>query len=418
MTGIPATIPKARLRPPELARLTSKATIMSVVAQLIAAGSAQTKPALAASTGLARSSIDGYLRQLLALGLVLSDASATPVGRGRPPEVLRINPDSGLILVFDVTLHYVRLAVARMDQQLLGLRRGAFALDTGPAPTLAFAIEQADQLLADLGLTRQDVAATVVSLPGPVDTRRGVPVRPPIMPGWDEFGVADHMVAAFGCPCVVDNDVNIMALGEARVLPPDQCPILVVHVGSGIGGGMVSATGTLHRGADGAACDIGHLRAPGNQEVICSCGNVGCIEAVASTDAIAKRYAETIGRPETRPEDLLAAARTGDPLAIRLVRDAAALLGETVASLINVYNPARIVLSGPLTSVTDDLLAGVRSVAYQRALPLATRNLTLTHSVIGDLAGVLGAVVLGIEKVLSPEALAARVVRHRQAVTP
>ncbi|MGC3954447.1 MAG: ROK family protein [Propionicimonas sp.] len=411
----PDHLPRARLRPPELARLTDKATIMSVLAQLIASGVADTKPALAACTGLARSSIDGCLGRLLSLGLVLTDSPATPSGRGRPPQVLRINPASGTILVLDLTPHHVRVAVARMDQQVLGLQRAEFALDAGPKQTLDFAIGQADQTLAELGLTRADVVATVVSLPGPVDTRRGVPVRPPIMPGWDEFGVADYLTAAFTCPCVVDNDVNIIAIGEARVLPPDQCPMLVVKVGTGIGGGMVSASGTLHRGADGAACDIGHLRVPGAQDVICSCGNVGCIEALASAEAITRRYAELIERPDLRREDLLDAARTGDPLAIRLIRDAAALLGETVASLIHVYNPARVVLAGPLTSATDDLLAGVRSVAYQRALPLATRNLTLAHSVIGDLAGVVGAVVLGIEKVLSPEALTARASQRQAA---
>ncbi|MEA5117552.1 MAG: ROK family protein [Propionicimonas sp.] len=390
---------------------------MSVLAQLIASGLADTKPALAASTGLARSSIDASLGRLRSLGLVLADMPTAPSGRGRPPQVLRINPESGTILVFDLTPHHVRVAAARMDQRVLGMQRAEFALDAGPEATLDFAVGQAEQTLTELGLTRRDVVATVVSLPGPVDTRRGVPVRPPIMPGWDEFGVADYMMAAFRCPCVVDNDVNIIAIGEARVLPADQCPMLVVKVGTGIGGGLVSASGTLHRGADGAACDIGHLRVPGAQEVICSCGNVGCIEALASVEAITRRYAEMIGRPDLRREDLLDAARTGDPMAIRLIRDAAALLGETVASLIHVYNPARIVLAGPLTSVTDDLLAGVRSVAYRRALPLATRNLTLAHSVIGDLAGVVGAVVLGIEKVLSPEALAERAAQ-RQLIRP
>ena len=413
MTSKPDLLPRARLRPPELARLTDRAATMSVLAQLIASGVADTKPALAAATGLARSSVDGALARLRSLGLVLADAPVVPAGRGRPPQLLRINPDAGTVLVFDLTPHHVRVAAARMDQQVLGLQRTEFALDAGPQATLDFAVEQADATLADLGLTRADVAATVVSLPGPVDTRRGVPVRPPIMPGWDGFEVAGYMTAAFACPCVVDNDVNLIAVGEARVLPPDQCPLLVVKVGTGIGGGMVVAGGGLHRGADGAACDIGHLRVPGPQEVICSCGNVGCIEALASVEAITRRYGELTERTDLRQQDLLAAARTGEPLAIRLIRDAAALLGETVASLIHVYNPARIVLVGPLTAVTDDLLDGVRSVAYQRALPLATRNLTLAHSVIGDLAGVLGAVVLGIEEVLSPEALTARTARRQ-----
>jgi len=400
--------PKARLQPPELVRLGDRFVAMSVVAQLIASGTANTKPELAKSTGLARSTIDSCLAQLSALGLVLSDGHSNGSRTGRPAEQQRINPDAGAILVFDITPNHVRLAVAGTDQRLLANERSTFSLDAGPEKTLAFAVEHVDKLLTKLGIDRQHLAATVVSLPGPVDTRRGVPVRPPIMPGWDNFGVAEYMRREFGCPCVVDNDANIMAIGEARVLPRDQCPMIVIKVGTGIGGGLVTAQGTLHRGADGAACDIGHLRVPGDHDVVCPCGNIGCIEALASATAITRNLAELTGRPDLDQTDLQEMLRTGDPLAVRLIRDAAALLGETVASLINVYNPARLVLSGPLTAMTDDLLAGVRAVAYQRALPLATRNLTLTHSVIGDLAGVVGGVVLGIEQALSPEALMER----------
>jgi len=406
-TGV-GSIPTARLRPPELAPLTDRSTVMSVLARLIASGAATTRPALAETTGLARSTVEASLVMLQRLGLVLGDSLAPKPARGRPAQVLRIDPSAGCVLVIDITPHHVRVALTRLDQQVLATERVEFDLRAGPVPTMALAVQRADLALAGLGRTRADVAATVVSLPGPVDTRRGVPVRPPIMPGWDEFPVAERMTQEFACPCVVDNDVNIMALGEARVLPPDQCPMLVVKVGTGIGGGLVTAAGTLHRGADGAACDIGHIRAPGNSDTICSCGNTGCIEAMASVEAITRKLREVTGQADLTREDLAAWARRGEPHAIRLIRDAAALLGETVASLIHMYNPARVVLAGPLTAATDDLLAGVRSVAYQRALPLATRNLTLAHSVLGDQAGIVGAVVLGIERVLSPEALASR----------
>ena len=406
-------MPKGRLQPPELAGLGDRFVAMSVVAQLVASGTASTKPALAKATGLARSTIDSCLVQLSTLGLVTSSgvtSNGEPAEprRGRPAERYSINPDAGAILVFDITPNHVRVVIAAADQRLLANERTAFTLDVGPEKTLAFAVELVDGLLSSLGIDRDHLAATVVSLPGPVDTRRGVPVRPPIMPGWDDFGVADYMRHEFDCPCLVDNDANIMAIGEARVLPSDQCPMLVIKVGTGIGGGLVTAQGTLHRGADGAACDIGHLRVPGDHDVVCACGNVGCIEALASGAAITRILGEMTNKPDLSQAELREMLRTGDPLAIRLVRDAAALLGETVAALINVYNPARLVISGPLTAMTDDLLAGVRAVAYQRALPLATRNLTLTHSVIGDLAGVVGGIVLGIEQALSPEALRSR----------
>jgi predicted NBD/HSP70 family sugar kinase len=380
---------------------------MSVVAQLIASGTANTRPALARATGLARSTIAACLAALEERGLIVSSGVVPRErGAGRPPETLAINPDAGVILVVELTAHHIRVVVARMDQKLLAQRRIEFLAEAGPTETLGATVALAREILDGLGLDDKALRIIVVSFTGPVDTRRGVPVRPPIMPGWDGFPVAGYLRNEFGCPCRVDNDVNLIALGEARVLPEDQCPLLVVKVGTGIGGGLVTAKGHVHRGADGAACDIGHLSVVGAEEIICSCGNTGCIEAVASAEAITRKLRAATGNPDLTQSDLRQAARNGDPVAIRLIRDAAALIGSTVASLVHVYNPARIVVTGPLTEATDDLLAGIRSVAYQRALPLATRNLTLAHSVIGEMAGVVGAISLGTETVLAPESFA------------
>ena len=400
-------LPAARLSTPTLLRLTDPPVAMSVVAQLIASGTANTRPALARATGLARSTIAACLAALEERGLIVSSGVVPRErGAGRPPETLAINPDAGVILVVELTAHHIRVVVARMDQKLLAQRRIEFLAEAGPTETLGATVALAREILDGLGLDDKALRIIVVSFTGPVDTRRGVPVRPPIMPGWDGFPVAGYLRNEFGCPCRVDNDVNLIALGEARVLPEDQCPLLVGKVGTGIGGGLVTAKGHVHRGADGAACDIGHLSVVGAEEIICSCGNTGCIEAVASAEAITRKLRAATGNPDLTQSDLRQAARNGDPVAIRLIRDAAALIGSTVASLVHVYNPARIVVTGPLTEATDDLLAGIRSVAYQRALPLATRNLTLAHSVIGEMAGVVGAISLGTETVLAPESFA------------
>ena len=397
--------PHARLLVPALVRMSDHAVIMSVILQLIASNAATTRPQLAEATGLARSTIAVCLAALEQRGLIESaGAMITNDTRGRPAEHMTISANAGVVLAIDLTPHHIGVALAQLDQTLVDFQRITFVPED-PEATLDAAIELARQTMGGAGIDESALRTVVVSFPGPVDVKLGVPVRPPIMPGWDGFPITSYLSAEFGCSCHVDNDVNLMALGEARVLPDDQCPLLVVKIGTGIGGGLVTAKGELHRGADGAACDIGHLTVPGAQDVICSCGNIGCIEAVASAEAITREFRAATGNPDLTQTDLRRAARTGDPVAIRLIRDAAAKIGGVVASLVHVYNPARIVVAGPLTEVTDDLLAGIRSVAYQRALPLATRNLTLAHSVIGEMAGIVGAVVLGIEYVLSPEAL-------------
>lgn len=403
MAGVAS--PTGRLVPPALMRLSDTATIMSAIAQLVASGVATTKPELAHATGLARSTVAAALHRLRAIGLVCDAGLGSPTGRGRPPELLALSPHAGVILVVELTPHHVRGAVVTLEQRVLASELLEFSLDKGPEPTLRVAADLLRRLLSRLERPAT-VRAVVASLPGPVDARRGMPVRPPIMPGWDAFPVTDWLGERFGCPCLADNDANLMALGEARCLPASESPLLFVKVGTGIGGGLISADGHLHRGADGAACDIGHLRVPGVDDAICSCGNVGCVEAVASAEAITGRLRRAQDNPNLTRGDLVRLARAGDGLAVRLVRDAAAVLGETVAALVHMYNPARVVLGGPLTAASDDLLAGVRSVVYQRALPLATRNLTLAHSELGDVAGLIGAAIQGVEHVLSPAALA------------
>jgi predicted NBD/HSP70 family sugar kinase len=244
----------------------------------------------------------------------------------------------------------------------------------------------------------------VIGVPGPVDGRHGIPVRPPIMPGWHAYPVAARLRRTFGCPVLLENDVNLRALGEARALLPDQAPLLFVKVGTGIGGGLITGAGELHHGADGAAGDIGHVRVRGGPDVRCVCGNVGCIEALASAGAIARRLGVESGG-EATIADVRALVARGDPTVLRLVREAAELIGEVVATLVHFYNPARVTIGGSVAAASDDLLAGIRSVVYQRALPLATRNLVLANSVLGEFAGVAGATVLGIERALSADGI-------------
>ena len=204
----------------------------------------------------------------------------------------------------------------------------------------------------------------VIGLPGPVDGNLGTPVRPPIMPGWHAYPVSARLQSRFDCAAILENDVNLRALGEARALPADQAPLLFVKIGTGIGGGLITREGGLHHGADGAAGDIGHVRVRGGPDDPCVCGNVGCIEAVASASAIARRLAAGATAPVTIA-DVRARLAKADPAAVAHVREAAAHIGELVAMLVHFYNPARVTIGGSLTAASDDLLAG----RAQRRLP-------------------------------------------------
>ncbi|WP_300006767.1 ROK family protein [Pseudonocardia sp.] len=398
-------LPSLRLEAPPLSGRVDAAVTRSTVARLVASGTAVSKADLVTAAGLARTTVSAAVDELLARGVLVPDGIRATPGRGRPADRLALSPHGGLVLLADVGARGAHLAVVDLRQRLLGHVHVDIDVQEGPDAVLGVVESHLDRLRSAAS-SRAPVRAVVIGLPGPVDGQLGVPVRPPIMPGWHAYPVAARLRETYGCPAVLENDVNLRALGEARALPADQAPLLFVKVGTGIGGGLVTTEGVLHHGADGAAGDIGHVRVRGAPDVTCVCGNVGCIEAVASARAIADRLGRVDGQQATIADVRRLLARA-DPAAVALVREAGGLIGEVVAMLVHFYNPARVTLGGSVTAASDDLLAGVRSVVYQRALPLATRNLVLASSVIGEFAGLAGASVLGIERVLSIEGMAA-----------
>jgi predicted NBD/HSP70 family sugar kinase len=398
-TEEPSPLPLLRLSAPVLSSRLDGPVTLSTLARLVASGTAVSKADLCHAAGLARTTVSTGVDELLDRGVLRVAGTRPTPGRGRPADRLALSPRGGHVLVADLGAHGAHLAVVDLSQRIRAHQHVDIDVADGPDAVLTTVESQLGVLRARV---RGDdpVRAAVIGVPGPVDGQRGTPVRPPIMAGWHAYPVSARLRRTFGCPVLLENDVNLRALGEARALPADQAPLLFVKVGTGIGGGLITGAGELHHGADGAAGDIGHVRVRGGPDVRCVCGNVGCIEALASASAIARRLREESGT-EVGVADVRALVARGDPAVLRLVREAAELIGEVVATLVHFYNPARVTLGGSVAAASDELLAGIRSVVYQRALPLATRNLVLANSVLGEFAGVAGAAVLGIERVLS-----------------
>ena len=397
-----APFPPLRLSAPALSARLDGPVTLSTLARLVASGTAVSKADLVQAAGLARTTVSNGVDALLARGVLRIVGTRPTPGRGRPADRLALSPQGGHVLVADLGAHGAHLAVVDLSQTMRAHVHVDVDVAEGPDAVLAAVESHLQKLRAPLG--DAPARAVVIGVPGPVDDQHGIPVRPPIMPGWHAYPVASRLRRTFGCPVLLENDVNLRALGEARALPADQAPLLFVKVGTGIGGGLITGAGELHHGADGAAGDIGHVRVRGGPDVRCVCGNVGCIEALASASAIARQLGAESGAAATIA-DVRALVARGDPTVLRLVREAAGLIGEVVATLVHFYNPARVTIGGSVAAASDDLLAGIRSVVYQRALPLATRNLVLANSVLGEFAGVAGAAVLGIERVLSADGI-------------
>jgi predicted NBD/HSP70 family sugar kinase len=263
---------------------------------------------------------------------------------------------------------------------------------------LDWLVETMHALLAEARRELDDVVGVGIGLPGPVEHSTGRPVNPPIMPGWHGHDVPGHVARHLGGPVLVDNDVNIMALGEHATAYSDVEHLVFVKVATGIGAGIISG-GTLNRGAQGAAGDLGHVQAPHGGDAVCTCGNTGCLEAIASAAAIA-RSLQGQGIEVSDSHDLAALLRDGSIPAVRAVRQAGRDIGEVLVTCVSMLNPSVIVLGGMTGIVAETLLAGVREVVYGRALPLSTGELRIVASRTGEQAGVIGAAGMVTRQVL------------------
>lgn len=357
-------------------------------------GQARTKAELVQLTGLARSTVSQRLDALLSKRWVVPSEDAIASG-GRPATAFSFNRAARVVLTADLGATHDRLAVTDLGTAVLAERTADVPIERGPEATLGWLVEAFTELLAETGYGLDDVCGVGVGLPGPVEHASGRPVNPPIMPGWDGFPVPEWLGARLGVPVLVDNDVNIMALGEHWVAHPETDHLIFVKIGTGIGCGIVSDR-RLHRGAQGAAGDIGHIRVPNGENVSCRCGNTGCLEAIAGGAALAARLDNA-----TSSRDVVNLVRSGNLQAIQLVRQAGREIGTVLASIVNFFNPTSVVIGGAIAEAGEHVLAGVREVVYSRSLPLATQHLRIQASELGDRAGVIGAAVMVVEHVLA-----------------
>src|SRR5690606_30340630 len=367
--------------------------------QLLRDGAPRTRAQLAKSTGLARSTVAARVDELMRLGLVTPVEGAASTG-GRPPSQFALNPAARVVLAVDLGASHATVAVLDLAATIIAERTDALDIALGPERVLTHVIEAAAALLDSAGRVNADIGAVGIGRPGPVEPSTGRPVNPPIMPGWNNFDVPGWIAQHLDVPVLVDNDVNIMALGERAMSRPGTQHLVFVKVATGIGAGIVSG-GRLVRGAQGVAGDIGHVRVARGSEVPCTCGNRGCLEALASGPAIARSLRQA-GLDATNGNDVVELVKHGSIDAIQAVRQAGRDIGEVLTACLSLMNPSVIAIGGSMARVGEHLIAGVREIVYTRSTPLATERLAVVQSTAGAEAAVIGAGILAIEHALSP----------------
>lgn len=374
--------------------------------ELVRSGRAITRGALQQATGLSRATVGQRLDRLFRAGWLREGAGGpvdSPLG-GRPSITLEFDDAHAVVLAADLDTRHARAAVLSLTGEILAEHGGTLVIEDGPDVVLGELGRWFAELLEKAGHRAGEVCGIGLAVPGPVDSESGRVVQPPMMPGWDGYDIRGRLARSFtehtGAPAVpvlVDNDANLMAYGEQRTSYADCSAFVLVKVSTGIGAGVVVG-GSIFRGIDGGAGDIGHIRV--GVDALCRCGSYGCLAAVASGGAVARRLAET-GVPAASGSDVRDLLTAGHPEAAALARDAGRQVGDVLATVVTLLNPGVLMIAGDLAGTP--FLTGVRELLYQRALPRSTAHLDVVTSRLGERAGLVGAGALVVEHLYAPE---------------
>lgn len=368
------------------------------------------RAAIAQLLSMSRSSISAIVDDLIQAGLVLEHGVGASRG-GRRPIVLQINPDAGRVLGIAIGATHALVILSDLRGGILAEASAVLDIAQPPQTYLDQVYALADRCLAQTGSRPGCLRAIGVGVPGPVIRDRGHVAAPPIMPGWDSFAISQALKARWSTEIVLDNDANLGALGEYTYGGGrGERNLVYVKIGTGIGCGIL-LDGTIYRGVLGTAGEIGHVTI--NEDgPPCSCGNYGCLEAMAGGRAIAQRAEMAIRAGQQTSlaalcheraitvRDVAEAAQAGDQVCQQLLSDAGRHVGSALASLVNLLNPGVILIGGGVTYAGDRFLSAIDQAVQERTMRPALRAVRLAPAALGPRASAMGAVALAITQTL------------------
>lgn len=369
------------------------------VLDLIRSGTATSRADVARLLSMSASTASSRVDTLIRRGL-LAEHPDTSARAGRRPRLLTLQPGLGTVAAVDMRHETARVAVADLTGEVVATAEAPISLDQGPRAVLSTVADALRELAQS-----PELHAVCVGVPGPVGPALDHVVAPARMPGWNGVDVASLGQELFGVPTLVENDANLLAVGD-HLHRAGSGHSVIVTVDTGIGCGVL-VDGRLFRGASGMAGDVSHTKVAGAPEVPCSCGRTACLDVVASGSALLQAL-DAAGVKATTVDDLIRMVQDGHPQATGLVREAGERIGEVLSTVISFFNPTELALAGPVSSLPP-FMAALRSTVYASCLPATTGSLSITRVDDDREAALAGAIRLAADKAFTAGPLAAKV---------
>ena len=365
-------------------------------------GQSRSRQELSAATGLSAGSVTNVVRELIDEGIVIETGLAESDG-GRPRAMLGMNPGYGYVIGVDIG--ETRTRVGLFDLTMTERAKVEYPLDRSAEHDVEVVVTQTvsglNTVLRDSGIDRNAILGVGVGVPGIIEQGPEVLVHSQTY-GWDAVPLERLLRAHTDLPLRFDNGAKTMGQAELWFgAGKGARSAVVILIGSGVGASLISG-GATYQGATSSAAEFGHvIVVVGGRK--CRCGSTGCLEAYAGAEAILERY----GRPMAVDDQELALAELIDaagtsPLAAAILNETAEYLGAGIGTLINLFNPERVILGGWAGLLLGGrLLPDIREFARQHSLrhPFAATTIELGRLGPGVVA--LGAATLPLESFLN-----------------
>ncbi|WP_322799215.1 ROK family transcriptional regulator [Thermoflexus sp.] len=364
-----------------------------------------TRNQLSQLTGLAIPTVSRITAELIKAGLV-QELNSVESQRGRRPTLIAINPECGYIIGVDLggtklitlAINLEARVVARHETLLGPSMKGLEAIRQ-------LLIQSIERVIAKSGKLRDQFIGVGAGLPGSIDHSSGRIIEASNL-GIRNWPVREELEAALGLPVRIENDANAAALGELFFgAGRFQRNLAFVSLGTGIGLGLILNEVVFH-GDLGQAGEFGHIPLV-RDGPMCTCGNRGCLEALAGGWALPERYEEAKGQEPTSPEsprsamEIFRLARSGDPIAQHVIAQAAEYLGMGIASLLNLLSLRLVVFGGGMIEGNPTFLQAIRKAAVRHLIPELRGQVRMVPSALGRNAGALGGAALILQQVFS-----------------
>jgi predicted NBD/HSP70 family sugar kinase len=366
---------------------------------------------IARRSGLSRSTVSEIVSGLLATGLVAEIGEGQSSG-GRRPIVLEFRDDASYILGVDIGAAHVAVALTDLRGKVLVWASEDHPVREDPAGTAELVERLCEICLKAASDPNRPLLGIGVAVPSPVDPRNPDQPSEVVLPNWKGFTWLGDLPRKYGVPSFVDNDANLGALAErwwgaGRGIED----FAYIKVATGVGAGHV-IHGEIYRGATGVAGEIGHM-AIDPQGLTCVCGLRGCLVTLIGTPALVRRAESLLedfpdsvlqGKSVTM-EALEEAAMAHDPLGRKVVAEAAENLGIAVAGMLNLMNPAAVIIGGGLARVGDRLLDPLRETVLTHTLESSLAAAEIMASELGPRSVAIGAATLVLDAALEDPGL-------------